>query len=494
MFTYRTYNKNPDGSAIEDAGLKTLSNCGYTAGILKGAEAEYVLWGLDTKKANLDATYTAIFGIRFLMNTVYAFMDKEIRAETLAAATAIAGWTGFGVPIVKTALTVGLALLESKLDMDALIRGKSVPVWKDKNTWVCSLSGFANKAASELINVAAEKAQEAADKAIDKIHNCAAENMDQLSDDMKESLKDMTRDAITNVVNDVTSVIENKIMGIFDYGTDYGSMSEDEIKEDVEKWAGELKTALGVPDSQPAPQNVSDYLLYKAYNGFINKAGFINKITDEICKHKDVNNSDAGERLKKLEEKVYKMLGIKKAENEDGEEEITEVFGINTDNLIDDAISTVNSKVQAGLNKASEAAKEEISGAISSYSEGLQNSLHKKPASPGTNSTSSKSLASSVTMDYSEYLALFLLGTGASGAGYINHLLRTADLIQINTGIAKGDGNFALKNCKTHLHVEAIASGSTFFAGTKYLQEKDDIYLKKSNGLYGITYNGVDGY
>ena len=505
MFTYRTYNKNPDGSAIEDAGLKTLSNCRYTAGILKGAEAEYVLWGLDTKKANLDATYTAIFGIRFLMNTVYAFMDKEIRAETLAAATAIAGWTGFGVPIVKTALTVGLALLESKLDMDALIRGKSVPVWKDKNTWVCSLSGFANKAASELINVATEKAQEAADKAIDKIHNCAAENMDQLSDDMKESLKDMTRDAITNVVNDVTSVIENKIMGIFDYGTDYGPMSEDEIKEDVEKWAGELKTALGVPDSQPAPQNVSDYLLYKAYNGFINKTGFINKVTEEICKYKNVNNSDAEKCIKDLEEKVYKMCGIKKAENEDGEEEITEVFGINTDNLIDDAISTVNSKVQAGLDKASkaakeeisgviEAAKEEISGAISSYSEGLQNSLHKEPASPGANSTSSKSLASSVTMDYSEYLALFLLGTGAAGAGYTNHLLRTADLIQINTGIAKGDGNFALKNCKTHLHVEAIASGSTFFAGTKYLQEKDDIYLKKSNGLYGITYNGVDGY
>lgn len=494
MFTYRTYNKNPDGSAIEDAGLKTLSNCGYTAGILNGAEAEYVLWGLDTKKANLDATYTAIFGIRFLMNTVYAFMDKAIRAETLAAATAIAGWTGFGVPIVKTALTVGLALLESKLDMDALIRGKSVPVWKDKNTWVCSLSGFANKAASELINVATEKAQEAAEKAIDKIHNCAAENMNQLSDDMKKSLKDMTRDAITNVVNDVTSVIENKIMGIFDYGTDYASMPEDEIKEDVEKWAGELKTALGVPDSQPAPQNVSDYLLYKVYNGFINKTGFINKVTEEICKYKDVNNSDAGKCLKDLEEKVYKMCGIKKAENENGEEEITEVFGINTDNLIDDAISTVNSKVQSGLNKASETAKEEISGAISSYSEGLQNSLHKKPAASGTNRAGSKSLASSVTMDYSEYLTLLLLGTGAAGAGYTDHLLRTADLIQINIGIAKGDNKFALKNCKTHLHIEAIASGSTFFAGTKYLQEKDDIYLKKSDGLYGITYNGVDGY
>ena len=55
--------------------------------------------------------------------------------------------------------------------------------------------------------------------------------------------------------------------------------------------------------------------------------------------------------------------------------------------------------------------------------------------------------------------------------GYEKHLLRTADLIQINTSIAKKNDKFALKNCKTHLQIKAVASGSTFFAGSKYLQE-----------------------
>ncbi len=497
MFTYRTYNRNPDGSAIEDAGLKTLSNCAYTAGILKGAEAEYVLWGRDTKKKNLDATYITIFGIRFLMNTIYAFTDNEIKAETLAAATAIAGWTGFGIPIVKTALTVGLALLESKLDLDALIKGKSVSVYKDKNTWICSLSGFANQAASELINVATEKAQEAASYAIDKIHNCAAENIKELSEDMTKSLQDMTRNTITTIVNDVTSAIENKIMGIFDYGVDYASMEKDEIQKEIKNWTTELKTILGVPYSQPSSkENVPDYLLYKVYNEVIKTEDFINKVTDEIWNnYRDAKTSEAENLIKELEGKVYKMCGIKKSKNKDGEEEIIEVFGINTNEFIEDAISSVNGKVQGYLDKGTEAAKEEVSKVISGYSNSLQNSLHKKPAATGgVKGTSSKSLASSITMDYSEYLTMFLLVTGVSKDKYKNHLLRVADLIQINTGIAKGDNKFALKNCKTHLKIHAVASGSTFFAGSTYLQKTKDIYLHESNGLYGINYNGVDGY
>lgn len=498
MFTYRTYNKNPDGSVIDAAGLKTLSNCEYVAKDLNGAEAEYVLWGLNTKKANLNATYTTIFGIRFLMNTIYAFMDKKvIGAETLAAATAIAGWTGFGVPIVKTALTIGLALLESKLDMDALVKGKSVPVFKDKNTWVCSLSGFANKAASELISIATEKAQEAAAAAIDKIHDCAAKNMDELSDDVKESLKNMTRDTINTVADNVTSAIENKIMGIFNYGADYASMTKDEINNEIKEWTKELKNTLGVPDSKPSMENVTDYLLYKAYNEIINTSGFITDMTNEICdNYKNAKTEEAKNLISKLEKKVDKMCGIKR-EKKDGKEEITEIFGINTDNLIDSAINSVNTEVQGCLDECSEAAKEKASKAISTYSEKLQNSLHKNtPAVSVTGKgTSSKSWASSVTMDYSEYLTMLLIVTGVFQNGYNNHLLRTADLIQINTGIAKGeDGEFALKNCKTHLQVNATVSGSTFFAGTGYLQKTDNIYLKESNGLYGISYNGVDGY
>lgn len=495
MFTYRTYNKDHDGKDIDSGSLKTLSNCSYITGsILNGAEAEYVLWGLGSKKSNLDATYATIYGIRFLMNTVYAFMDKNIRIETTSAATAIAGWTGFGVPIVKAALTVGLALLESKLDMDALLKGKSVPVWKDSNTWTCSLSGFMNKAANELISIAVDKAQDAASKAIDKIYNCASDKINEMSGEISESLQGMAMEAINSVVNNVTAVVESKIMGIFSYGTDFTDVEEkDQLREDIEKWRNDLRETLGVPDSPPSIQeNLPDYLLYIAYNEVINTANFINRVVDEIWNnYKDATSETAQELVKKLEKTVFDICKIKK--NDEGK--IIEVFGKNVAELINDSVSSVNSKIQGYMAEGSEKAKENVCNAISGYGNKLVSSKYKTPSAGSTGTgSSSKSWASSITMDYSEYLTMLLILTGVLEDGYEKHLLRTADLIQINTSIAKKNDKFALKNCKTHLQIKAVASGSIFFAGSKYLQETENIYLKKSNGLYGINYNGVDGY
>lgn len=495
MFTYRTYNKDHDGKDIDSDSLKTLSNCSYITGsILNGAEAEYVLWGLGSKKSNLDATYATIYGIRFLMNTVYAFMDKNIRIETTSAATAIAGWTGFGVPIVKAALTVGLALLESKLDMDALLKGKSVPVWKDSNTWTCSLSGFMNKAANELISIAVDKAQDAASKAIDKIYNCASDKINEMSGEISESLQGMAMEAINSVVNNVTAVVESKIMGIFSYGTDFTDVEEkDQLREDIEKWRNDLRETLGVPDSPPSIQeNLPDYLLYIAYNEVINTANFINRVVDEIWNnYKDATSETAQELVKKLEKTVFDICKIKK--NDEGK--IIEVFGKNVAELINDSVSSVNSKIQGYMAEGSEKAKENVCNAISGYGNKLVSSKYKTPSAGSTGTgSSSKSWASSITMDYSEYLTMLLILTGVLEDGYEKHLLRTADLIQINTSIAKKNDKFALKNCKTHLQIKAVASGSIFFAGSKYLQETENIYLKKSNGLYGINYNGVDGY
>ena len=487
MFTYRTYNKDHDGKDIDSGSLKTLSNCSYITGsILNGAEAEYVLWGLGSKKSNLDATYATIYGIRFLMNTVYAFMDKNIRIETTSVATAIAGWTGFGVPIVKAALTVGLALLESKLDMDALLKGKSVPVWKDSNTWTCSLSGFMNKAANELISIAVDKAQDAASKAIDKIYNCASDKINEMSGEISESLQGMAMEAINSVVNNVTAVVESKIMGIFSYGTDFTDVEEkDQLREDIEKWRNDLRETLGVPDSPPSIQeNLPDYLLYIAYNEVINTANFINRVVDEIWNnYKDATSETAQELVKKLEKTVFDICKIKK--NDEGK--IIEVFGKNVAELINDSVSSVNSKIQGYMAEGSEKAKENVCNAISGYGNKLVSSKYKTPSAGSTGTgSSSKSWASSITMDYSEYLTMLLILTGVLEDGYEKHLLRTADLIQINTSIAKKNDKFALKNCKTHLQIKAVASGSIFLQEVNIYRKQKIFTLRKAMGYMAL--------
>ena len=93
------------------------------------SEVEYVLFGDDSVAANLNYAKSLIFGIRFALNSVYAFTNIVLRNYTLATATAIAGWTGFGVPIVQTVLTIALAMGESVLDIQELCSGKEVVLY-----------------------------------------------------------------------------------------------------------------------------------------------------------------------------------------------------------------------------------------------------------------------------------------------------------------------------------------------------------------------------
>ena len=85
---------------------------------------------------------------------------------------------------------------------------------------------------------------------------------------------------------------------------------------------------------------------------------------------------------------------------------------------------------------------------------------------------------------------MFLLLTGLTKSSYDAHLIRMADLIQINiVQKKKNDGiqtAFTMLDSNTHFKVDAFVSGGTILGGNYYLQE--------SNGMYGISYIGVEGY
>lgn len=214
MFTYRTYNRNEDGTAIKD-GLVSLSGYSYnTKSPLYAAEAEYTLWGMDTAQKNLDATYAAIFGIRFLMNAIYALTDSTINAQTNAVATALVGFTGFGIPIMQTVLDLGLALLETVMDMRMLIQGRPVAIYKNKDTWVCSLNGMKNAVVTEVKIMAAQKASQLANKAIDMLQTCAVEELDKVADDLTENLTRQASVAVDTIVSTIIQRVEEKLSEI----------------------------------------------------------------------------------------------------------------------------------------------------------------------------------------------------------------------------------------------------------------------------------------
>lgn len=70
-----------------------------------GRSREYILLGRPKLKNNVEGVKTRIFGVKVLLNAIYAYTsDSELKTEALTMAMTIAGATGFLVPIVQNIL------------------------------------------------------------------------------------------------------------------------------------------------------------------------------------------------------------------------------------------------------------------------------------------------------------------------------------------------------------------------------------------------------
>lgn len=139
MFSYYTIDKNRDGTDKNADDIVSLSGfkfCNDSTAMYK-SEVEYLLWGSREAGNNVMYTKMTIFGIRFMMNCIYAFTDSELVGQ----AASLAACTNLAAPLVQTALLISAALVETAYDMEWLMNGKSVMIMKTKNTWHTSLFG-----------------------------------------------------------------------------------------------------------------------------------------------------------------------------------------------------------------------------------------------------------------------------------------------------------------------------------------------------------------
>ncbi len=125
------------GNAVSD-----VSGSALFQGYFYGQELEYLLYGFDSAKANTSAAYAEIYAIRFALNLVYAYTDTAIKAEALELASVLAGWCGFGIPLVQNVIIIAWAAAESAMDMNRLLDGKKVAVYKNGETRSLSVAGI----------------------------------------------------------------------------------------------------------------------------------------------------------------------------------------------------------------------------------------------------------------------------------------------------------------------------------------------------------------
>lgn len=182
-----------------------------------GKEIEYLLWGSNDLNKNLAYTDAMIFAIRFALNAIYAFTAPDIQSYALELATAIAGWTVVGVPIVQVCITILIALAESGYDLYLLHDGREVPIYKNQATFVCSPTGMLKKIATE---VAVQVAEEVITSAVESVED----HLDAKIDELEAKTKDWANAKISDCKDSLNSVTE-----------EYVKRQTEAVKEEIRK-------------------------------------------------------------------------------------------------------------------------------------------------------------------------------------------------------------------------------------------------------------------
>ncbi len=101
------------------------------------SEVEYILHGRSSQKLNKVLTKGEVLLFRFGLNTLHVYTDPAKKTKATGIATAAAGiWTGgAGIPIITNLIMCGWGMGEAVIDVNDLMDGKSVPIYKMKGDW-----------------------------------------------------------------------------------------------------------------------------------------------------------------------------------------------------------------------------------------------------------------------------------------------------------------------------------------------------------------------
>lgn len=519
MFSCYTTNIDPDagnpnveekkdkevGSQYEnkDDFEKTLSGIAISAdnNYYYGGECEYILWGGNPKSA-VNKTKASIFGIRFILNLIYAMSAPDINALTFEWATVIAGWTVFGVPIVQTVLKIALALAESAYDLNQLCLGKSVPLYKSSTTWAMSPQGMINvtkETAATLIDKATEEAAKKINGAItnifDKIENTANDKISEISGEVTKYINQTIRDVSDKVINATVTPFMNGIKGVL--GKMDSSWGKDKIKEELQNCLDKLKEGSTDDIYGQAKTVAIEYL-----------EGKIDEVAGTICdglKDAAGNKSDIigkiNDLFKKVDAATNTETGYISELNDQIAEKITDLSG------------ELQGKVSEALNSTEDNVKEELNEALNNFSDGISEKVSSGLDKVGESAPDSKTVgdvsnakAATISLNYKEYLyAFMLIGILANED---NMVARTGYLMQMNISQKMTDAgfndsdreNFDMTKMYTMVQIHSEADVDSVFMGMfeKKTVNGEESYSLNFDGNGSSTdrlvYNGFIGY
>lgn len=472
MFSYDTIEKefavkNP-GKELKLQSL-TLTPINAENNFAYGKEVEYIIYG-GTNASNLTKAYGSIYGIRFGFNVIYAFMDSSIRDTAFAIATPISAATlgVIPVPLIQAAIVIGIACCESALDLNDLRNGESVPLFKNNQTWKCSIKGLVSEVKAEVGSVLKEVGSAAIDTGLEELNGLLDMTDDELTAYIQSGTDNIT-DAVSasydtlitrhanTAIQKFTTLCNNAIEeNMVNPGTDMAKM----VSDNLEAWLAD--EAAGTDTS-----NDLGYIV-KAEAVKIIKQDYIGYMIEQLSK----TASDA-------------QASISTAANA-----ITDIInGVRTD--IVDTIVKTSDKVIAYKDQM----KAKIEASMKDGAESLKNTLNNQidgifGSSNGT-STDSTGISSLLSFSYSDYLRLFLMiGLYTNEEGI---LLRTGDVIQANMSKKTGDTNYRLSNSAAYVEISATIQVKPTLLALPLFADVEGNPSTNQN-WYTFEYKSIKGY
>ena len=478
MFSCYTTNREEGGSKNE----KTLSGVPFSEKNNEAyrAEQEYILLGNPDLKTNVDGVKARIFGVRFLLNAIYAYTsDSELRNETFAMATAIAGWTGFGVPIVQNVLLLASALTESVLDVNDLVSGKTVALYKNPSVWRARYTrGIVQAAAKTAANTLYKK-------------------MNEYTDDAKESFNRTLDDYVDNMVNTstdtiITSIqtpIQEKILWCTAQVGDARDGLEDRLKTALKESFDKMQADI---EAEVATGGLVAQAKLKAFKA-INNSATIDELVGAVMQTAGITSENVNQLTDSINNSIKLFFEGKKQELEDAIHSIIDRSQLKDKlkNGVGSALDAANSSAQEAINNKINEFNKEFEGAggdAITIGDG-NNKLELNGFD--------KTKASTFEMSYRDYLMVFL------SIQYLideqSVICRMGNLIQTNAGkegslYYAGEG-FSMQNATVLLQVKADAQIKPVFMNLEAFNNNNEKFIV-GDGKFGypINYKGVLGY
>ena len=478
MFSCYTTNREEGGGTNE----KTLSGVPFSEKNNEAyrAEQEYILLGNPDLKADVEGVKTRIFGVRFLLNAIYAYTsDSELRNETLAMATAIAGWTGFGVPIVQNVLLLAAALTESVLDVNDLVSGKTVALYKNRQVWRARYTrGIVQAAAKTAANTLYKKMNEYTDD--------AKESFNYTLEDYVDNMVDTSTDTI---ITSIQTPIQEKILWCTAQVGDARDGLEDRLKTALKESFDKMQADM---EAEVATGGLVAQAKLKAFK-FINTDESRDKLVETVMQTAGITSENVNQLTESINNSIKLFFDGKRKRLE---EEIHSV--IDNTHLKDKLKNSVGSALDAANSSAQEAINNKINEFNKEFEGAGGDAI---TIGDGNNKLElngfDKTKASTFEMSYKDYLMVFLA---------IQYLIdeqsvicRMGNLIQTNASkegsLYYAGKGFSMQEATVLLQVKAEAQIQPVFMNLKTFNNNNEKFiLDKGQFGYPINYKGVLGY